>query len=322
MVLCGNPDLDEGMKMMKKGLVSIVIPSHNGSDKVARAVKSVLNQTYKDVEVIVVDDNGIGTEEQIKTEKVLSEFKKYPNFRYITHEVNKNGSAARNTGARAAEGEFIGLLDDDDIYLPHNIETHMERFKTLSEDYALTYCSLEEYRGDTFIKEYHKKKSGSLFYDVMRHFVVIGSSLLVVRKSAYDAVGGFDESFRRHQDWEFTAKIAHKYKVSAIDVIGVRGYLEYRNSPKNYEAAKKYRIHYIEKMKPYMQSLTKKQQKEIITANYVGLLMQLLRKGKIVKFVKEYSSFKLGFYGIPFVLRYTYFYFFKNKNFWTLNKRK
>lgn len=307
---------------MKKGLVSIVIPSYKGSDKVGRAVKSVLEQTYKEIEVIVVDDNGLGTEEQIKTENALAEFKECPNFRYIAHEVNKNGSAARNTGAKAAEGEFIGLLDDDDIFLPHNIETHMERFKDLSEDYALTYCSLEEYRGDTFIKDYHKTKSGSLFYEVMRHFVVIGSSLLVVRKSAYDAVGGFDESFRRHQDWEFTAKIAHKYKVSAIDVIGVRGYLEYRNSPKDYETAKNYRVHYIEKMMPYMQSLSKKQQKEIITSNYVSVMMQLLRKGKIVKFINEYKEFKLGFYGIRFVVRNFYYYFFKNKNFWTLSKRK
>ncbi len=308
--------------MMKKGLVSIVIPSYNGSDKVCRAVKSVLNQTYKDIEVIVVDDNGLGTEEQIRTENALKEFMDCPNFHYITHEVNKNGSAARNTGARAAEGEFIGLLDDDDIFLPHNIETHMERFRTLSEDYALTYCSLEEYRGDTFIKEYRRKKSGSLFYEVMRHFVVVGSSALVVRKSAYDAVGGFDESFRRHQDWEFTAKIAHKYKISAIEEVGIRGYLEYRNSPKDYETAKKYRVHYIEKMMPYIKTLSKKQQKEVITANYISVMMQLLRKGKIGKFLKEYRSFHLGLYGIWFVVKSFYAYIFVNKNFWTLRKRK
>ncbi len=307
---------------MKKGLVSVVIPSYNGSDKVGRAVKSALNQTYKDVEVIVVDDNGLGTEEQIKTEKALEEFKDYPNFRYITHEVNKNGSAARNTGARAAEGEFIGLLDDDDVYLPHNVEIHMNRFKELDETYALVYCSCEQYRGDTFVKVLHKTKCGSLFYDVMRHWAIIGSSELIVKKEAYDAVGGFDESFRRHQDWEFTAKIAHKYKIGVVEEVGTRGYLEYRNSPGNYETAKKYRVHYIEKMMPYMQSLTKKQQKEIITANYVSLIMQLLRKGKIVKFIKEYNGFKLGFYGVPFVLKYAYHYFFKNKNFWTLKKRK
>ena len=307
---------------MRKGLVSIVIPSYKGSDKVGRAVKSVLEQTYKQIEVIVVDDNGLGTEEQKKTENALAEFKEYPNFRYITHEVNKNGSAARNTGARAAEGEFIGLLDDDDIYLPNNIQTHMDRFKNLGEDYALTYCSEEEYRGDTFIKNYHKTKSGNLFYEVMCHRVVISSSLLIVRKSAYDAVGGFDESFKRHQDWEFTAKITHKYKVSAIDVIGVRRYLEYRNSPKDYETAKKYRVHYIEKMMPYIETLSKKQQKEVITSNYADVMLQLLRTGKIGKFIQEYKSFKLGLYGINFVIKSIYSYVFVNKNFWMRKKRK
>ena len=307
---------------MKKGLVSVVIPSYKGSGKVGRAVKSVLEQTYKDIEVIVVDDNGLGTPEQIKTEKALEEFKEYPNFRYITHEVNKNGSAARNTGARAAEGEFIGLLDDDDIYLPNNVQLHMDRFNELDETYVLVYCSCEQYRGDEFVRILHKTKSGSLFYEVVRHLVVIGSSELIVKKEAYDAVGGFDESFRRHQDWEFTAKIAHKYNVAAVDEVGTRGYLEYRNSPKDYETAKKYRVHYIEKMMPYIETLSKKQQREVIASNYVSVMMQLLRTGKIKKFIKEYRSFKLGLYGIPFVVKSIFSYIFINKNFWTLKKRK
>ena len=112
------------------------------------------------------------------------------------------------------------------------------------------------------------------------------------------------------------------YKVKAIEQIGFRRNLEYRNSPKNYETAKKYRVHYIEKMMPYIQMLNKKQQKDIITSNYVEVMMQLLRKGKILKFIKEYRGFKLGFYGIPFVAKALFSYVFVNKNFWTLRKRK
>lgn len=307
---------------MKSGLVSIIIPSYNGSDKVARAVRSALNQTYENVEVIVVDDNGKGTEEQKKTEEVVKVFENYDNFHYITHEVNKNGSAARNTGAKVSQGEYLGFLDDDDEYLAHYVKMHIDEHNTLDDNYALTYCSCEQYRNGELVRTLRKKDSGYLLYEVLMHKTVIGSTSLIIKRSAFEELGGFDESFRRHQDWEFTARIAAKYKVKAIEEVGFHGHFEYRNSPKNYETAKKYRIHYIEKMMPYIEILSKKQQKEVITSNYVGVMMQLLRTGKFGKFIKEYKSFKLGFYGVPFVIKSLFSYVFVNKNFWTRKKRK
>lgn len=307
---------------MIKGLVSIIIPSYNGSDKVSKAVRSVLNQTYKDVEAIVVDDNGVGTEEQIKTEKALAQFKEYPNFRYITHEVNKNGSAARNTGAKAANGEYLGFLDDDDEYLPEFAQLHIDEHNTFGDEYALTYCSCQQWRNGELVEEKIKTESGALLYEVLTHRVIIGSTSLIIKKSAFDEIGGFDESFRRHQDWEFTARVAAKYKVKAIEKVGFKRNLEYRNSPKNYETAKKYRIHYVEKMMPYIKTLDKKKQKDVITKNYVNLLLPLLSSGKIFKFIKEFMYFKLGFRGFVMLMKDLHSYVFVSKTFWTREKRK
>lgn len=307
---------------MKEGLVSIIIPSYNGGDKVFKAVKSALNQTYENVEVIVVDDNGLGTSEQVKTSEAVAQFKDYKNFHYIAHDVNKNGSAARNTGAKFSQGEYLGFLDDDDEYYPHYVQMHIDVHKTLDDEYALTYCSCEQYRNGNFVKSHIKKASGSLLYEVLMHKAVIGSTSLIIKKSAFENLGGFDESFRRHQDWEFTARVAADYKVKAIEKVGFRRNLEYRNSSKNYETAKKYRMHYIEKMMPYIQTLSPKQQKDVITANYISLILSLLRKGKIKQFIKEYRFFNLGFYGMAFVARSMFSYVFINKNLWTLNKRK
>ncbi|MBQ8391244.1 MAG: glycosyltransferase [Clostridia bacterium] len=303
-------------------LVSVVIPSYGGGKHLRRAVDSVLKQTYENIEIIVVDDNGVGTENQLKTAHIMEEYRGNPKVRYVCHEVNINGSAARNTGVKYAKGKYIALLDDDDAFNPENIEKHMKVMCSLPADYALTYCSDVSCRGDVFIDESHVSKSGELFYEVCMHQVVIGSSALLIKKEAWENLGGFDESFRRHQDWEFTARVAHRYKIKAVDHIGYIRYLEYRNSPKNYETAKKYRVHYIEKMMPYIETLSKKQQREVITSNYVGVMMQLLRTGKIGKFIKEYRSFKLGLYGIPFVVKSIFSYIFINKNFWTLRKRK
>lgn len=307
---------------MIEGLVSIIIPSYNGSDKVAKAIRSVLNQTYKNIEVIIVDDNGKGTGEQIKTENVVKEFRSFNNLHYITHDVNRNGSAARNTGAKASQGEYLGFLDDDDEYLPHYVQMHIDEHKTLDNEYALTYCSSAQYRNETFIRNSYKKESGDLLYKVMTHKVVIGSTSLIIKRNAFEKLGGFDESFRRHQDWEFTARVAAEYKVKAIEKIGFRRNLEYRNSTKNYETAKKYRIHYIEKMTPYIERLKKNQQKNVVAQNYVSLILPLLTKKQFKKFVNEFLSFKLGFRGVWFVCWDIFSYVFINKNVWTRLKRK
>ena len=90
---------------MVKGLVSIIIPTYKGSDNIKRAVESALSQTYEQVEVYVVDDNGSGSKEQIETENELKCYEGDDRVHYIAHERNINGSAARNTGIKASKGE-------------------------------------------------------------------------------------------------------------------------------------------------------------------------------------------------------------------------
>ena len=95
--------------MDNQGLVSVIIPTHKGSENICRAVDSVLSQTYGSIEVIVVDDNGLGSEEQRKTEEAMGKYSGDSRVTYLTHKVNKNGSAARNTGLRASKGEYIAF---------------------------------------------------------------------------------------------------------------------------------------------------------------------------------------------------------------------
>ena len=85
-------------------LVTTVITTYKGLDTIKRAVESVLSQTYRNIETIVVDDNGLGSEAQIATENII---KQYPEVIYIPHKINKNGSAARNTGLKRAKGKYL-----------------------------------------------------------------------------------------------------------------------------------------------------------------------------------------------------------------------
>ena len=279
-------------------LVSVVIPTYGGGQFLERCVDSVLAQTYPNIEIIVVDDNGINSPNQIATSKIMQKYLFYPNVKYLCHEKNINGSAARNTGARNSKGAFISLLDDDDIFLPDNIKYHMMAFEKLDDRFALTTCGTEYYKDNIKIRTSIPKKDGSLLFELLSTTFTIGSSTLCVRKDAFDSIGGFDESFKRHQDMEFTARIAAKYLIKSIPIIGRRKYIEKRNSAKNPEQFEEFRLHYLNKMEPYIKSFSSKKQRIIYVNHLFPVVKEYYKKYGIGKFIKKYFEYDLGFDGI------------------------
>ena len=102
---------------MPKTTFSVIMPVYNAEKYLDESILSVLNQTYKNWELIVVDDNDPETEERKQTEKMLSDFaSKDSRIHYVRHPRNLNGAAARSTGIRQAQGEYIAFLDSDDEY--------------------------------------------------------------------------------------------------------------------------------------------------------------------------------------------------------------
>ena len=253
-----------------RGAVSVIIPTYKGSDKIERAVKSVLNQTYHPTEVIVVDDNGLGTEAQTETEKVIEQFKSLDNFKYIPHDKNKNGAAARNTGINASNGEYLCFLDDDDEYLPHKVESQVREFEKLDESYGMMVGSVKIIEGN-YESVHRGEYKQDFLYEYLSHQIGACSSTVMVRSSVLDIVKGWDESFRRHQDWEFFARVAASFKVFCIDDIGVLKYKYDNNLPKDGRIAEEYRAHYLNKIKPLIEGYTPKQQKKIYFSNYIDV---------------------------------------------------
>ena len=249
-------------------MVSIIIPTHKGYENLSRAVDSCLNQTYKNIEIFVVDDNGRGTEAQCKTQSVMEKYSELENVNYLIHEENKNGSAARNTGARASSGEFIAFLDDDDEYLPQNIENHIKKFEYLDESYGITYCAKNLIHGNGKEETIIPRYEGDLLYDFMCGKIRMGSSFIMVKRGVYDEVAGFDESFRRHQDWEFIVRILVRYKAGAVKDVGLNKYLLSRNKAKNPEQFEKNRLYYLDKLEFIIQSFDEKKQTEIYDSHY------------------------------------------------------
>lgn len=216
---------------MNSPLVSIIIPTYSRPKNLCRAIDCVIQQTYNNIEIIVVDDNGEGTTYQIETEKLLQQYISKGIIRYIKHTVNKNGSAARNTGVRFARGNYIGFLDDDDIFDKEKIELQIEYLKSHQSEKNLqgVYCNTIRKNGDrtTYIKN---KNSGILFEEMLTGKVQLNSSTIIITKEAYNELGGFDERYLRHQDWEFCLRFFKKY---AMALVAPEKFLVTKNATEN-----------------------------------------------------------------------------------------
>lgn len=203
---------------MYKSLVSVVVPTYGRSQSLSRAITSVLNQTYSPIEIIVIDDNGKGTFHQKETEKVLLPFIKKNQISYIVHENNSNGAVARNTGIKKCHGDYITFFDDDDEMLPHKIEEQVKALQSANKKVAASYSGCYIYKQGKKVSEKYAKSNGNLKQQLLSGDwgFFSGSNILFMR-TAVEQIGGYDESFQRHQDWEFVVRYFQSYDIVAID---------------------------------------------------------------------------------------------------------
>lgn len=124
--------------MSSDPLVSVVVPSYYRNDLLRSALDSVEDQTYSNIETIVVDDSGEAFAESTAAEYDVT---------YIAHEENKGSQGARNTALQEASGDYIQLLDDDDALHPEKIEKQIELLES-SPDVGVAYCGINNRRGN------------------------------------------------------------------------------------------------------------------------------------------------------------------------------
>lgn len=191
-------------------LVSVIIPTYSRPKNICRAIDSVLGQSYSNIEIIVVDDNGFGTEYQIATHQQLKSYIDDGKINYLIHQVNKNGSAARNTGFRASRGEFVAFLDDDDVFMSEKIERQVACLKTCDCQYGACYCNTR-YLTETGAYGMTKYvEDGNLIRDYLLLKMVMNTSSILFRREVIEELDGFDESYVRHQDFEMMTRFYEK----------------------------------------------------------------------------------------------------------------
>lgn len=212
-------------------MVSVIIPTYGNPCFLKEAIVSVLNQTYTDWELIIVDDNNPETENRKNTREIVNLFAEDKRIRYIMHEHNKNGAAARNTGLTFASGNYIAFLDSDDLYVPERLAKCVDALEHNTQ-YDAVYTGCEFRRGGKKYAEFSKPQSGVFLTETLATVFRLGTgSNLFLRKSVVDALGGFDEAFIRHQDYEYMVRFFLNHKIYSISEILVIKNNENTNRP-------------------------------------------------------------------------------------------
>ncbi len=274
--------------------VSVIIPTYKRSVDICRAVDSVLANTLKEIEVIVCDDNGIGTEEGEKTAEVMKKYEGNERVVYLRHEVNKNGAAARNTGIDAARGDYISFLDDDDIYLPERLEKMVSKMESLDDSYGACYTGYVKNMPDGTRQYSNETAEGDVFSQVIMRslFIGTGSNLFFTRKAVED-IGHFDVSFRRNQDLEYLTRITKKYKMAYVDEVLMEAFYDVRTVKMTFEQCCERERLFREKFAPFMDGLTDKQKREIYIMYDLDWIRYLIAKKKVWEIIKTVFRAKI-----------------------------
>jgi glycosyltransferase involved in cell wall biosynthesis len=195
--------------MPHQDLISIIIPSYNRENTIERAIKSVFEQTYSNLEIIIVDD--FSTDNSIAKIKTL--IKDESRIKLLLNKQNQGPNFTRNRGIQAAQGKYLSLLDSDDEWIPETIEILWNKLKNTPDNIGLVYAGLTII-SNTSSRKIYPKYRGMVFRDLLTRGVI--GVYPLIKRTVFDKVGLFDEHeiLRKGgaQDYEMWIRIAQYYE--------------------------------------------------------------------------------------------------------------
>lgn len=201
------------IRSAKQPMVSVILPTYNRAEFLGEAISSVLDQSFKNFELLVIDD---GSTDQ--TPQLVEKFSD-PRLIYLS-QSNKGRSAARNYGLSNASGSHIAFLDSDDVYLNSKLELqvdYMNEHPEFDMIYTSAYCI--DRKGNQFDEQPYIAVSEGNIYKQVAFFrpLTITLPTVMLRREVLDAVGYFDESMERFEDTDLWRRIAKVFMVGAIN---------------------------------------------------------------------------------------------------------
>jgi len=292
--------------MNEESLVSVIIPCYNGEKFIGEAIESVINQTYQNLELIIVNDGSTDNSKEI-----IDKYRTDQRIKYVQHDANKGIAKTKNTGIRLARGDYLAFLDQDDVWLPNKLEMQVNCFKDQEEDVGMV-CT-----GMIFTDE--KLKSQRIFMgfkdDNQKELIkslylqpTNSSGIMMVKKNCFSKVGFFDEGLYGWDDFEMWMRIASQYKIKYIRKAVVKKRMHPENAqrlPKVQQEAKKV-FDQVVQLHPFLEAYRAKKETKMLYAEAVKLteqkemdkaklkLKETMKRGRVVS--KAFFLFILIFF--------------------------
>jgi len=234
------------MRRMVK--VSVIVPVYNGEKYIREAIDSILNQSYKDFEVIVIDDGS--------KDNTLSIIKEYDGKIRWKSQKNKGQASAINEGIKMAKGEYVAYLDADDVCMPERLKIQV-RYLDEHPNVGLVYSGCYLINGSGGIQ---RIMNAHLYDDfVLLQKDYIARSTVMHRKKCLDEVGLFDESITGDDDWDMWIRISEKSRVGCIE----KPLVKYRVHGENISLVRPKRLAYRRHTKMRILEKTYKRKKNL-----------------------------------------------------------
>lgn len=242
-----------------EGLVSVIMPTYKRSEKLLRAIDSVLNQTYSNLELLLVNDNEPldAYTQQLKTR--VAKYSDDKRFKLILQEKHINGAVARNIGIKQANGQYIAFLDDDDWWEKNKLEEQVKTLKSLDDTWGGVSCKFTLYdKNGNIIGKTRKYKDGYIYKDILNLMSDVATGTLLLRHDYFDTTRYFDEKLLRHQDLQLLVDFTSKYKLKEVDqYLHCVDVSDSQNRP-DAQKLMQYKKAFFKSVKPVMDSLSEK----------------------------------------------------------------
>ena len=194
-----------------KPIVSVIIPTFNRANLLISAIKSVLNQTIEDFELIIVDD--ASTDDTQQKVAAIDD----PRIRYILQEKNLGECGTRNTGLGAVQGQYIAFLDSDDEWLPNKLEKQLNMFKSAPDEVGVVYSWLKVINDQGAIVRMRKPAINGDVQDFLLYKNLVGTpSTVMIKKECIEPDLQFDTNLRCCGDWDMWLQISKNFRFEVI----------------------------------------------------------------------------------------------------------
>ncbi len=274
-----------------KGLVSVVIPTYRRSNSLVKAINSVVNQNYSNIEVLVVDDNSKESQDSKFVRSIIDGYKEDSRVKYVSPNRHINGAAARNYGIKEAKGEYIAFLDDDDEWIRNKLSMQVAYLRNNHSVKGVS-CLYTIKKQGKVIRMCKPYSNNNIHRKIFSRDIAVFTSTTMFRHEYIVLSGGFNEKLIRHQDLQMLLDFTAAYEFDVINK-----YLVVINSDSDInhpDVNKLIKIKelFFEICSKHLDLYNESEKKAILSAHYFEIILSAIKEKKIEVVLKY--LYKIG----------------------------